>query len=432
MNNAPRAPALTRRLLNIERGEGPLVAASFIYFFCLLCSYYIIRPVRDEMGIAGGVDQLQWVFTGTFLVMLAAVPLFGFLSARLPRSKLLPAVYLFFILNLLFFQLLLGGESAPLWGARAFFIWVSVFNLFIVSVFWSFMADIFSNAQGKRLFALIAAGGTAGAITGPAITTLLAGQFGTANLLLISAGFLCGALGAILYLNRHVQSSDKREQQGLGGSIFEGFTQTLGSRYLLGIGLFIWLYATLSTFLYFEQAHIVKAAFDDPDARTTLFAIIDLAVNSLTLLFQLLITGRIMQKFGVATALALMPGLLAIGFMVLAIAPILPVLIATQVVRRAGNYALTRPAREVLYTVVPRSSKYKAKNFIDTVVYRGADAAAGWLFAGMKSLGMGLTGIAWTAVPLALAWCLLGLHLGRQQRKMAENTENAHAETQPS
>jgi AAA family ATP:ADP antiporter len=432
MKNGSALSAHLGRLLNLRKGEGRLVAASFFYFFCLLCSYYIIRPVRDEMGIAGGVDQLQWVFTGTFLVMLAAVPLFGFLSARLPRARLLPAVYLFFILNLLFFQLLLSGDSAPLWGARAFFIWVSVFNLFIVSVFWSFMADIFSNAQGKRLFALIAAGGTAGAITGPAITTLLAGELGTANLLLISAGFLCGALGAILYLNRHVQSSNKGEQQGLGGSIFEGFTQTLGSRYLLGISLFIWLYATLSTFLYFEQAHIVKAAFDDPDARTSLFAMIDLAVNSLTLLFQLLITGRIMQKFGVATALALMPGLLAIGFMVLAIAPILPVLVATQIVRRAGNYAVTRPAREVLYTVVPRSSKYKAKNFIDTVVYRGADAAAGWLFAGMKSLGMGLTGIAWTAVPLALAWCLLGLHLGRQQRKMAEDMENRHAEKQPS
>jgi AAA family ATP:ADP antiporter len=426
MENGVALSARIGRLLNLRKGEGPLVAASFFYFFCLLCSYYIIRPVRDEMGIAGGLDQLQWVFTGTFLVMLAAVPFFGFLSARLPRARLLPAIYLFFIMNLLFFQLLLSGESAPLWGARAFFIWVSVFNLFIVSVFWSFMADIFSNAQGKRLFALIAAGGTAGAIAGPAITTLLALQLGTANLLLVSAGFLCAALGAILYLNRRVSSSDKSDQQGLGGSVFEGFTQTFGSRYLLGIGLFIWLYATLSTFLYFEQAHIVKAAFDDPDARTRLFALIDLAVNLLTLLFQLLITGRIMQKFGVAVALAAMPALLALGFMVLAIAPVLPVLVATQVVRRAGNYAVTRPAREVLYTVVPRSSKYKAKNFIDTVIYRGADAVAGWLFAGMKSLGMGLTGIAWTAVPLAVAWCFLGLHLGRQQRKMAEETENAH------
>ena len=432
MNNGHLLPDLVDRILNLEKGEGRLVTASFVYFFSLLCSYYIIRPVRDEMGIAGGVEQLQWVFTGTFLVMLAAVPLFGFLSARLPRAKLLPVIYLFFILNLLFFQLLLGGESPPAWGARAFFIWVSVFNLFIVSVFWSFMADIFTNAQGKRLFALIAAGGTAGAITGPAITTLLAAELGTANLLLVSAGFLGAALGAILYLNSRVRSSDSSDSRGLGGSVFEGFTQTFRSRYLLGIGLFIGLYATLSTFLYFEQAHIVKAAFDDPDARTRLFAMIDLAVNLLTLLFQLLITGRIMQKFGVAVALAAMPGLLALGFMLLAIAPVLPVLAATQIVRRAGNYAVTRPAREVLYTVVPRSSKYKAKNFIDTVIYRGADAVAGWLFAGMKSLGMGLTAIAWTAVPLALAWCLLGLHLGRQQRKMAENTENRNAETQPS
>ena len=416
------------RLLNIERGEGRLVAASFAYFFCLLCSYYIIRPVRDEMGITGGVDQLQWVFTGTFVVMLAAVPLFGALSAKLPRARLLPAVYLFFIVNLLFFHLLLSGESQPVWGARAFFIWVSVYNLFIVSVFWSFMADIFTNAQGKRLFALIAAGGTAGAITGPTITTLLVERLGSGNLLLVSTLFLCAALIAILYLNRHVRSQGGAEARGLGGSVFEGLTQTLGSRYLLGIGLFIWLYATLSTFLYFEQAHIVKAAIEDSDTRTRLFAMIDLAVNLLTLLFQLLITGRIMQKFGVAAALAAMPALLAAGFMLLAIAPVLPVLVMTQVVRRAGNYAVTRPAREVLYTVVPRSSKYKAKNFIDTVLYRGGDAVAGWLFAGMKALGMGLSAIAWTAVPLAIAWCLLGLNLGRQQRKMAQATEDDHVQ----
>ncbi|MEJ2322306.1 MAG: MFS transporter [Gammaproteobacteria bacterium] len=424
MNRGASLQAGIGKLLNLERGEGRLVAAAFVYFFCLLCSYYIIRPVRDEMGIAGGVDQLQWVFTGTFVVMLAAVPLFGALSARLPRARLLPAVYLFFILNLLLFHLLFSGDTEPLWGARAFFIWVSVFNLFIVSVFWSFMADIFTNAQGKRLFALIAAGGTAGAITGPAITTLLVERLGSGNLLLVSTAFLCAALAAILYLNRHVRSSSGEETRGLGGSIFEGLTQTLGSRYLLGIGLFIWLYATLSTFLYFEQAHIVEAAIQESDARTRLFAMIDLAVNILTLLFQLLVTGRIMQKFGVATALAAMPALLALGFMLLAFAPVLPLLVATQVVRRAGNYALTRPAREVLYTVVPRSSKYKAKNFIDTVLYRGGDAVAGWLFAGMKALGMGLSAIAWTAVPLAIAWCLLGLNLGRQQRKMAQPTED--------
>jgi AAA family ATP:ADP antiporter len=415
--------SLVGKLLNVRPGEGPLVAASFVYFFSLLCSYYIIRPVRDEMGIAGGVDELQWVFTGTFVVMLLAVPLFGALSAKLPRAKLLPAVYGFFILNLFFFHLLFSGETEPVWGARAFFIWVSVFNLFIVSVFWSFMADIFTNAQGKRLFALIAAGGTAGAITGPAITTLFVKHIGTADLLLVSVGFLCLALGSILYLNRHVRRDGAEADKGLGGSVFEGFSLTLGSKYLIGIGLFIWLYATLSTFLYFEQAHIVKAAFDNADERTQLFAIIDLSVNLLTLLFQLLITGRIMQKFGVAVALGAMPALLAAGFAILAIAPILPVLIVTQVVRRAGNYAVTRPAREVLFTVVPRSSKYKAKNFIDTVLYRGGDAVAGWFFAGMKALGMGLSAIAWTAVPLAIAWCLLGFKLGREQRKKAQAME---------
>ena len=414
------SPSAIRRLLNLQSGEAATVAWSFFYFFSLLCSYYIIRPVRDEMGIAGGVDQLQWVFTGTFLVMLAAVPLFGALSARLPRRRLLPVVYLFFILNLLIFFALFTADPVPAWVARSFFIWVSVFNLFIVSVFWSFMADIFTNAQGKRLFALIAAGGTVGAIAGPAITTLLVERLGTSRLLLVSIFFLTCALVAILILNRHSHSRSHAEESGLGGSMFEGLTQILSSRYLIGIGLFIWLYATLSTFLYFEQAHIVKEAFDDSETRTKVFAAIDLAVNTLTILLQLFITGRVMQRFGVATTIAIIPFLLALGFVFLAIAPVLPVLVATQIARRAGNYAVTKPSREVLFTVVSRSQKYKAKNFLDTVVYRGSDAVAGWVFAGMKGLGLGLSAIAWIAVPVAIIWMALGIQLGKQQRRMAE------------
>jgi AAA family ATP:ADP antiporter len=201
--------------------------------------------------------------------------------------------------------------------------------------------------------------------------------------------------------------------------MLSGVKKTLGSRYLLGIALFVWLYTTLSTFLYFEQAHIVKAAFADSAERTRVFALIDLAVNSLTILLQVLVTGHVMRRLGVATALATIPALLACGFMTLAIAPLLPVLILTQVVRRAGNYALTKPAREVLFTVVDRESKYKAKNFIDTLVYRGGDALSGWLFAGLKGLGLGLSGIAWIAVPVALSWMTVGILLGKAQRKKA-------------
>jgi len=419
MTDTVSSPTAIRRLLNLHSGEAATVAWSFFYFFSLLCSYYIIRPVRDEMGITGGVDQLQWVFTGTFLVMLAAVPLFGAVSARLSRRKLLPAVYLFFILNLLIFFVLFAADPVPAWAARSFFIWVSMFNLFIVSVFWSFMADIFTNAQGKRLFALIAAGGTLGAITGPAITAALVERLGTSNLLLISILFLSFALLAILVLNRYSHSESRAEDSGLGGGIFEGLLQTLGSRYLIGIALFIWLYATLSTFLYFEQAHIVKEAFDSSETRTKVFAAIDLAVNTLTILLQVLITGRVMQRYGVATTIAIIPFLLALGFVLLAIAPVLPVLIATQIARRAGNYAITKPSREVLFTVVSRSQKYKAKNFLDTVVYRGSDAVAGWFFAGMKAMGLGLSAIAWVAVPIAIIWMALGIQLGKQQSRMA-------------
>ncbi len=396
---------------------------SFAYFFCLLSSYYILRPVRDEMGIAGGVGQLQWLFTATFVVMLAAVPLFGLASARLPRRRLLPAVYLFFIVNLLAFHVLLGWSETT-WTARVFFVWTSVFNLFVVSVFWSFMADLFSDVQAKRLFAFIAAGGTLGAIVGPALTATLATQIGTRHLLLISTVLLAGALICVtrlLRLDRDTRLTPRRP--ALGGGVWEGFRLVLGSRYLLGIGAFIWLYTTLSTFLYFEQAHIVRAAFDDPDRRTQLFAAIDLAVNTLTVLLQIAITGRLLERFGVATTLALIPGLLALGFVALAVAPGVLALVAVQVLRRAGEYAITRPSREVLFTVVDRRSKYKAKNFIDTVVYRGGDAVSGWIFAGLKAAGLGLSGIAWVAAPIALLWMWLAIRLGRAQRQIASKSQ---------
>ncbi len=408
------------RLINLQTGEFVPVFWSFAYFYFLLSSYYVIRPVRDEMGIIGGVENLQWLFTATFLVMLALVPLFGAASARYPRQRLLPGVYLFFIVNLVMFYLVFHLQDGTSWSARVFFIWVSVFNLFVVSVFWSFMADLFSNAQGKRLFGLIAAGGSLGAISGPALTTVLSTTIGTANLLLVSAGLLSAALLCILQLLRYGHAhSTPGSESSLGGSVLSGLKKTFGSSYLLGIALFIWLYTTLSTFLYFEQAHIVKATFADSADRTRLFALIDLTVNALTILFQLLVTGHVMRRLGVATALASIPALLTFGFMALAMAPILPVLILTQVVRRAGNYALTKPAREVLFTVVDRESKYKAKNFIDTVVYRGGDAVSGWLFAGLKGMGFGLSGIAWSAVPLALLWMTIGIQLGKAQRVKA-------------
>jgi AAA family ATP:ADP antiporter len=411
--------------LRLEPGEGVAVGWAFAYFFLLLASYYILRPLRDEMGIAGGIDKLPWVFTGTFIAMLAAVPLFGLITARLPRRRFLPLVYGFFIVNLLLFH---GAFQFEAWRevtARTFFIWVSVFNLFVVSVFWSFMVDLFTSPQGKRLFGLIAAGGTAGAITGPSLTALLVVPFGPVNLLLLSALLLSGALLCIGQLGRwSAQRSSvpmPAAQEPLGGSILAGLTLIVRSPYLLGVALFMLLFTTLSTFIYFEQAHIIAQSFASPAGRTRFFALLDLAVNTLTVVTQVLITSRLLTRLGVAGSLALMPLLSALGFALLALTPVLAALAGFQVLRRAGEYAITRPARELLYTVVDRETKYKAKNALDTVVYRGGDALAGWMFAGLKSLGLGLAAVAWIAVPLALAWAAVAAWLGHRQTVLSRN-----------
>ena len=411
-------PSISSGLLHIHPDERRPVALSLAYFFCLLASYYLLRPVRDEMGIRAGVEQLQWLFSATFLVMLAAVPAFGWASSRWPRERLVPAVYLFFIAGLLGFYLLLQTDSPwwNTWAARAFYVWVSVYNLFVVSVFWSLMADLFSQRQGKRLFGIIAAGGSVGAIFGPGIAALLAQTAGTTQLLPAAALLLFGALLCARLLTRAKAAPDRsgrpQVHAALGGGIWEGVSEVIQQRRLQAIALFIWLYTTLATFLYFEQAHIVAATFSDSADRTTTFALIDLAVNGLTVGLQLFVSGRLMQGMGLGRSLALVPALLALGFAALAFAPVLAVLAGVQIVRRAGNYGITRPAREVLYTGVERSARYKAKNFIDTVVYRGGDALAGWLFTGLKSLGLSASGIALLAVPLALGWAALGLWLG--------------------
>jgi AAA family ATP:ADP antiporter len=321
--------------------------------------------------------------------------------------------------------------------ARAFFIWVSVFNLFIVSVFWSFMADLFSNAQARRLFGVIAAGGSIGAIAGPALTAGLSAQIGTANLLLISMGFLVFSLLCIYALLRWerytaataVDGVAADKEAAIHGGILEGATRVLRSPYLLAICLFVLFYTSLSTFLYFEQAHIVRAAFDDSAKRTALFAGIDLAVNTLTVLAQLFVTSRLIGRLGLGTTLAVVPLGLAVGFLVLAVQPVLAVLVALQVLRRAGNYAFTRPGREILFTVLPRTDKYKSKNFIDTVVYRGGDALSAWAFAGLAGLGLGLSAIAWLAVPLALLWAGLGVWLGRRQEILRDAQPTAELAT---
>jgi AAA family ATP:ADP antiporter len=413
--------SVLERAVGVRPGEGAAALWSFAYFFCLLASYYVLRPVREEMGIAGGVERLPWLFTATFVAMLAATPVFGALAARYPRRTLLPVVYVFFIACMLALWAWLRGAAAPRWAPGAFFVWLSVFNLFVVSVFWSFMADVWREEQARRVFGFVAAGGSAGALVGPAITAALAHRIGPVNLLPLAAAILAAALVCIARLRRWAlaRERDARAAEApLGGDALAGVTHVLRSPYLGGIAVFSVLATVLATFVYFQQAHIVRASFADPARRTTVFALMDLAVNTLTIGGQLFVTGRLVEHAGLPATLAMLPALSLVGFGALAAAPALGVLVVYQVLRRAATYAIAGPASQVLFTVVSREEKYKAKNFIDTVVYRGGDAASSWVFAGLTGLGLGLTGIALLALPLTALWLAMAVYLGRRQEAL--------------
>lgn len=414
------------RVVNVRPDEMRALLLAFVYFFFLLSSYYILRPLRDEMGVAAGVAKLQWLFTATFLVMLAAVPVFGILVARLPRRRFLPWVYRFFLVTILIFYGLLQMEDIRVPVARVFFVWVSVFNLFVVTVFWGFMADLFRYEQGRRLFGFIAAGGTVGALAGPSITALLAVPLGPVNLLLISAVLLEAATQCALTLMRlppaAAESPGKSgTEEAIGGGMLAGLTEVLRSPYLLMICAHVLLLSLTSTFLYFQQAAIVAGAFDNPAERTRMFALIDLSVGVATLIVQLTLTGRLLLKFGVGPALALLAIVTMAGFAAIAVAPVLAAVISFQALKRATEFALSNPARETLFTVVTREQKYKSKSFIDTAVFRGGDAVSGWVYTGLRELGLALAGIAWVAVPIAALWAVLLLRLGRMQTRLAES-----------
>jgi len=410
-------------VVDVRPHEVAALAWSFAYFFCLLAGYYVLRPLRDEMGIAGGVRNLQWLFTATFVVMLAAVPVFGALVARLPRKRFVPLVYHFFVFNIAIFWLLLTFGYEKVHVARVFFVWISVFNLFAVSVFWSFMADLWASESGKRLFGFIAAGGSAGALLGPAVTVLLAVPLGPVNLLVVAALLL---ELAVLCARRLEQVAPRKEGDAttpepatIGGGWLNGIAMVLRSPYLAGIALWVTLLSLAGTFLYFQQANIVAAASDDPAVRTRIFASIDLAIGILTILVQFFATGRLIAKFGVGASAAALPFVFGLGFLALAFTPALAVVIAFQAIQRATNFALSNPAREVLFTVLEREEKYKAKNVIDIVVFRGADAASGWLFSALRGVGLELSAISLATVPVAGLWLVLALALGRGQEKRA-------------
>ena len=405
---------------------------SFAYFFCLLAGYYVLRPVRDEMGLASGIKNLPWLFTATFFVMLAVVPVYGALVARLPRQRFIPLVYHFFVINIVIFWVLLTQGIALAVTAQVFFVWISVFNLFAVSVFWSFMADLYGAEQGKRLFGFIAAGGSAGALLGPSIAAGLAEPIGRANLLLIAALLLecavfCAlrleAAAAVFKASAQESTPTAPVSKGFGGSWIGGILMIVRSPYLAGIATWVALLSLAGTFLYFQQANIVAALTDDPNKRTAIFARIDLAVSLLTVIVQFLATGKLIKRFGAGPATAFLPFVFAAGFIALWATPMLWVVIAFQALQRAANFAIANPAREVLFTVVEREEKYKAKNVIDNVVFRGSDALSGWLFSALRGLGLELGAISLATVPVAACWLGLSLALGRaHERKAAGET----------
>ncbi len=378
------------------------------------------------MGVAGGVENLQWLFTGTLVGMIAVNPPFAALVAKLPRVRFIAITYRFFIANLLLFIVLLAVASTEqnIWIGRIFFIWTSIFNLFVVSVFWALMVDVFDSEQGKRLFGFIAAGATLGGILGSSVTASLAKQLPATYLLLVSAVILEVAVFSVRRLSRLSSAlqqvpAGRGNEAPIGGSMFSGLTHAFKSTYLVNVSVYILLFTITSTFLYFQQAEIVRHSFSDRGARTAFFARVDLLVNILTLGAQLFLTGRVLRMIGVGLTLAALPALSALGFGTLALAPTITVLVVYQVLRRAGNFAFARPTREVLYTVVPREDKYKAKCFIDTVVYRTGDQVGAWFYAGMGFLGLGMTWISIAAVPMSIIWLVNGLWLGRKQVVLA-------------
>lgn len=424
----------SHKWVDVRANERRVLIWSFLYFFSLLGGYYMLRPVRDALAVTAGRAHLSWMFTGTFVVMLLVAPLFGALVARFPRQRFVPWAYRFFLLDLVVFAALIHLDVARVGVAYAYFIWLSVYNLFVVSVFWSVMADVFRNEQGKRLFGMISAGGTMGALVGGWFTSTFAEGLGLMGLLLLAAALLEGSVqcffGATRAAREPVRASDvapisdsraleRGEPAVIGGGVLAGVVQVLRSPYLAGICLYVVCMATVQTFLYIQRADIVAGAFSTDEQRTGFFALLDVLVSLGTLLLQILVTAPILRFLGVGAALAILPAFSIAGVTGLALMPVLSLLVVFESALRAANYAIGRPAREVLFTVVTREQKYKSKSFIDTVVYRFGDMTAGWAEYGLTALGLGLAGVAMVTAPLAAMWLVYALLLGRAQEARA-------------
>ena len=426
------------RACDIEPHETRATLASFMLVLLLMGSYYILRPVRDALASDWTDAEVSWLWTFTFFISTIAVSLYGGAVTRIRFQRLVPSVYGLFALSFVLFYL--GNQllTDRVILDKAFYLWISVFSLFHISVFWSFMADTFSKPQATRLFGFIGAGASIGAIIGPAAAALLVGDLGTDPLLLIAAALVAVTLPLVNWL-QHLKQADLHNQavavdpadlQSIGGSPLAGFSEFINSRYLLGIGLFIFFYTSISSFVYFELKNLL--ADYDRETRSQIWASMDLAVNSLTILVAAFATGRMAKYLGLSFTLASIPVLIGVGMLVLAAAPMVGVVVAVQIIRRAGNYAVSRPAREILFTAVDREVRFKAKPVIDIVIYRGGDMLNAWAFTALtQGLGLGLAAVALVGAGIAALWAMTGIYLGRQFKQMNPDDttdDDAHKE----
>jgi len=425
VSEARRDSALGRAIkavTKVEPNELQATVLSFLLVFVLMAAYFMLRPVRDSLSSDWTDVQLSWLWTSTFFVSAIAVSIYGGVISRMHLRVIVPGVYAFFALTFVGFYVAGStlGDNNDLVN-RAYYVWISVFSLYHLSVFWTFMSGLYDKEQAKRLFSIIAMGATAGALAGPAVAATFVTKIGNLNLLLIASVMLVATIPIVFRLEglrgsqpgqADVQAKLTSDQE-LSGNPFSGFKTFISNPYLLAIGLFILLYVVMNTFIYFELRKMLGEF--DRDTRTQIWASIDLAVNLLTFVTALFLTGRLATRFGMPATLALIPLFMVGGWLVVALSPVLAVLIGLQVARRAGNYAITRPGREMLFTAVDADTRFKAKPVIDIVVYRGGDVITAWFYTALTAtLGLGLAGIAAIAAAIAAAWAGAGIYLGRQ------------------
>lgn len=410
---------LLRIVSKVEGHEIKAVVGSFLFVVVLMSAYYILRPVRDAMASDWTDAEVSWLWTLNFFISTAVVAVYGVLVSRFQLRLLVPSIYAIFALTFLSFFALVSTMADRTLVDKSFYVWVSVFSLFHISVFWSFMSDLFSKEQAGRLFGIIAAGASVGGLVGPSIPSFFSASLGTDNLMLLASAMLLVPIPIIFYL-QSLKSSDlhneslapQTPQIKIGGNPFAGFKLFFSNPYLLAIGLFILLYTGISSFVYFELKNLLSDL--SRAERTAVWAQMDLAVNVLSIAVGLFATGRIVGKFGMPVTIALIPVLICAGLIIVAVSPFLGAVVALQVIRRAGNYAVTRPAREVLFTRVDREARFKAKPVIDIVAYRGGDMLMAWFFTGLtQGLGLGLAAVAAVGAGIAALWSIVGIYLGR-------------------